>query len=223
MVVYLIIFGTRGVTYTKGQGTFFCPACGESEYRIRRVRRFFTLYFIPLIPLDLLGEYVECGSCRDSYKLAVLELAPGPSAAEFEAEFQVVTRRLMALMALADGVVTADEIETVREIYNDLAKKDWSSAEIAEEIEAARGDGRSVEDYTRSVIGSLNDRGKELALSAALMVAAADGEFHDQERELVGKIGEALEMTPAHVKGVISELLSSARPEPGKAKSGGAA
>jgi tellurite resistance protein len=210
MGVYLIIFGTRGVTYTRGQGTFRCPACGEAEYRVRRVRRFFTLYFLPLIPLDLLGEYVECQSCKDTYKAAILEMSP--SAADFEAEFQVVTRRLMALMALADGEVSDEELETVREIYNDLAKKDLSTAEIAEEIEAARTDGRSVEDYTRSVIGSLNDRGKELVLSAALMVAAADGEFREEERDLVGKIGDALEMSAAHVRGVIAELLASAEP-----------
>jgi tellurite resistance protein len=208
MGVYLIIFGTRGVTYTRGQGTFHCPACGEAPYRVRRVRRFFTLYFVPLIPLDLLGEYVECRRCKDTFKPAILELSPG--AADFEAEFPVVTRRLMALMALADGEVSDEELETVREIYNDLAKEDLSRDEIAEEIEAARDDRRSVEDYTRSVIGSLNDRGKELVLSAALMVAAADGEFRDEERELVGKIGDALEMSSAHVKGVIAELLASA-------------
>jgi len=39
-----ILFGTRGITYSAGDGTFFCPECNaKAKYRKRRVRRFFTL------------------------------------------------------------------------------------------------------------------------------------------------------------------------------------
>ena len=74
----LIIFGTRGVTYRKAKGNFSCPACQTlTSYRHRRQRRFFTLYFIPVIPLDLLNEWVECDQCRGTFKMAVLELMSG--------------------------------------------------------------------------------------------------------------------------------------------------
>ena len=52
-MVFLIIFGTRGVTYSVATGEFHCPSCAiKRGYDHKRVRRFFTLYFIPLIPLD---------------------------------------------------------------------------------------------------------------------------------------------------------------------------
>ncbi len=38
------------------------------------------------------------------------------------------------------------------------------------------------------------------------MVAAADGEFQDEEKELIGAIGQALQMTPAHMNGVIASM-----------------
>jgi hypothetical protein len=50
----MIIFGTRGITYTKDRGTFFCPGCSsEQPYEWKRVRRVFTLYFILVIPLNV--------------------------------------------------------------------------------------------------------------------------------------------------------------------------
>ena len=69
----LIIFGRRAVTGDQGGGTFHCPRCGPDQpYMHKRVRSFFTLYFIPLIPMNTLGEYVECGRCQGQYKPEVL-------------------------------------------------------------------------------------------------------------------------------------------------------
>ena len=43
----MIIFGTRGVSSTTGSGRFYCPRCEqERPYHSKRMRRFFTLYFI---------------------------------------------------------------------------------------------------------------------------------------------------------------------------------
>jgi hypothetical protein len=70
-----IIFGFRGITYSKERGTFDCPYCREqTSYVRKRIRRFFTLFFIPLIPLDLLLEYVECQRCCHTCRPEVLSL-----------------------------------------------------------------------------------------------------------------------------------------------------
>src|SRR5258708_6295186 len=70
----MIIFGTRGVTWNGESGEFVCPGCGGTtqQYTRKTIRRFFTLYFIPLIPLDKLGEYIECQHCRNTYNEQVL-------------------------------------------------------------------------------------------------------------------------------------------------------
>jgi hypothetical protein len=74
----LIIFGTKGVTSSTGGGTFDCPGCGPGKpYEHKKVRRFFTLYYIPLIPLETKGEFIECGSCRQTWKPEVLARAGG--------------------------------------------------------------------------------------------------------------------------------------------------
>ena len=69
----LIIFGTRGVTSLKDKGIFFCPSCQTNcNYDHKVVKRFGTLYFIPLLPLDEITNYIECQECKNAYKQEVL-------------------------------------------------------------------------------------------------------------------------------------------------------
>jgi hypothetical protein len=73
----LIIFGRRTMTRTASEGLFHCPRCGpERTYRHKQVKRWFTLYFIPVIPLGLAGEYVECGSCAATFGVELLARIP---------------------------------------------------------------------------------------------------------------------------------------------------
>ena len=206
---FLIIFGTRGVTYTAGEGEFHCPDCGKQPYRHRRVRRFFTLYFIPLIPLDMLGEYIECGRCEGTYKLEVLQLDPDAGRKEFQAEFHAAVKRTLALMSLADGHVDDAEVKTIADIYGSLTDRAVSEDEVRNEIEQARRDGRDVSQYLGTVGGMLNEHGKEMVVRAAVMVAAADGTFQDEEKVLLAGIAKALQMSSAHFNGVLSSMLEA--------------
>ena len=198
------------MTYSAETGQFNCPGCEERrDYQHKRVRRFFTLYFIPVIPLDMLGEYVECKGCLGTYKLEVLSFDPQAGKARVEAEFQSAMKRIMVLMMLADGRVDDSEVETVQKIYGQLSGKDVARADVEREVELARADGRGIQDYVRSLKGSLNDGGKEMVVKAALCVAAADGEFQKEEREMLARIATELEMSAAHFKGLLAEMTSS--------------
>jgi len=70
----LIIFGRKSITGSKGRGEFTCPKCQSKQpYDHKHVRRWFTLYFIPVFPVATVGEYVECGGCQGTFKPIVLE------------------------------------------------------------------------------------------------------------------------------------------------------
>jgi hypothetical protein len=73
-MLFLIIFGRKSVTSSTARGSFMCPACqSQQAYDHKLVRKFFTLYFLPIIPLGTLGEYVECGGCKGTFKPTVLQ------------------------------------------------------------------------------------------------------------------------------------------------------
>ena len=204
----MIIFGTRGVTYNHKAGDFCCPVCGsDGTYKHKRARRFFTLYFIPCIPLDLLGEYIECQACQGTFDLAVLEYDAKGDREAFEAEFHKAIRTTMIQMVIADGVVDDAEIETVQEIYQGLANIALDGIALKEECSNTTP--RDIADVVGELGHTLNQRGKELVLQAAVQVAASDGDFAEEEQELALAIGKALEMTSASTKGVIAEALGT--------------
>jgi tellurite resistance protein len=203
----MIIFGTKAVTRTIAQGQFTCPYCHQSPFRHRQVRRFFHLYFIPLIPLATDGEYVECGMCSGTYDVRILDVATAQDAEQFEARFAVAVRRVMALITAADGVVDPAEIAMMASLYDGLVGKPISEAELREEVDFVRTEGLEVRDYLEEVAGELNGQGKEAVVRAAIGVAMADGEFDDAEHDLVVDVGRALGLTKAHFRGIFEQVL----------------
>ncbi len=203
----MIIFGTRGITTTPEKGAFNCPTCNsKQDFRHRRVRRFFHLYFIPLIPLNQLGEYVECRTCKDTFDLGILDYDPEAIEQQLEAEYQIAIKSVMIHILLADCVIDDAEVDEVSKIYQELTGIHLGVRAVHEEIANVKRGGGSLPNYLKHVQGRLNDEGKEAVIKAALMVALADGEFQQEEKDLLAQIGADLGMTKAHVNGVIADV-----------------
>ena len=207
-MVFVLLLGTRAVTYGSGKGEFRCPGCGAvRSYEKKRVRRFVTVYFLPLVPREVVGEYVECQTCRATFRLSVL--ADDASAATLEAEFHAAVKRVMVLMMLADGRIEPREIETLTRVYEKLAKTALTKDDVEREVSAAKAEGRDLYAYLSSVVGRLNDPGKALVLKAAFFVAAADADVDDAETRLLAELASALEMSPSQFKGVFDDLAAT--------------
>ena len=75
----IIIFGSKVRYKTVGAGQFYCPQCKtRRDYELRQARNWFALYFIPIIPLNTVGEFVTCLTCGTNFQRDVLSL-PVPS------------------------------------------------------------------------------------------------------------------------------------------------
>ena len=101
----LIIFGLRVFYRTIAQGTFHCRRCGgDRQYRHRAGRRWFTLFFLPVIPLNAVGEHVQCTTCRTRY---VTEVLSQPTTAQMQAALPAGMRAAVAAM-LRSGAAAGD-------------------------------------------------------------------------------------------------------------------
>jgi hypothetical protein len=75
----IIFYGSRGIVSHLASGEFFCPHCGtRGRYQLKQVRRFFTLYFIPLFPIGGGMRFVECDQCGSQFQEGVLHYEPPP-------------------------------------------------------------------------------------------------------------------------------------------------
>ena len=211
----MIIFGTRGVAKSLAGGSFHCPTCGDgSPYKHKRMRRFFTLYFIPVIPLNQLGEYVECQRCKGTYHLEVLQHQPEAEAAAIEAHFQSGARRIMIYMLLADGVIDDSEVTMIQAIYSQIAGRPIAEEALRAEIAQMQTAGTPLNQLLAEMRGYLNPEGVEMVIRAAYQVAMADNEFHESERKLLREISVGLGMMPAHFAGLLAELTGQSDQTP---------
>ena len=47
----LILFGTKDRRKVVAEGHFLCPKCGvERHYEVIRIKEWFTLFFVPILP-----------------------------------------------------------------------------------------------------------------------------------------------------------------------------
>lgn len=204
--MFFIVWGWRGREKEIGAGQFFCPDCGtERPYRLVAVNNWFTLYWIPLFKTSELGEFVECGNCKSTFNKRVLEFDPRKDQERFEAAFSIAAKRVMFKMALADGEIDDSEITHITQAFSNITKRGIEEKDIAAEIEAARDDNRSVQDFLREVTPGLNDTGKELVLRSAIAVAKADGTVDPEERRELDEIAKALDLPQAYAKGIFAE------------------
>ena len=70
----MVFIGPRGVLKTPTRGRFHCPRCGVPRpYAYRRLRRYFALFHVPIVPLKGEQEFVQCGYCRCAFRPSILE------------------------------------------------------------------------------------------------------------------------------------------------------
>ncbi|MGB7346294.1 MAG: DUF4190 domain-containing protein [Pirellulaceae bacterium] len=80
----MIIYGYRTRESVVGTGQFPCPNCRTVQFYEHFVLRFwFTLYFLPLIPLHKQGSQVRCCGCRSRFSDEILQAATSPLESQF--------------------------------------------------------------------------------------------------------------------------------------------
>ena len=203
----MIIFGTRGVKFKIDEGTFMCPQCAtERDYKHKKVRRFFTLYFIPLIPLDSLGDFVECQDCKGTFVSRVLEYQPSVGENQFQSEYEKAMRHSMIMMMLADGEIDENELDMVLKIINKFGHNDMTMAELEDLVEVVELQNEPVEKYLSRITPSLNEHGKEIIIECAMAVAASDGHVDQSELDMIMLMADVMKMSKYHIKGLISDI-----------------
>jgi hypothetical protein len=195
----MIIFGTRALTLNKGKpGQFFCPGCNcRRTYQRKKVQRFFTLYFIPLIPLDILQETIQCQTCKQSYKPAVLQHDPTAQREAQQAQFNENIAALLVHFARMSDRRDPVFVGEVAKLYNSLTNAALAGDVISADM--ARNP-LNIIPATERLAPSLNDRGREAVVVGLIKVA---GPIDATKEAALAEVARTLGMTDAHLQGVL--------------------
>jgi uncharacterized tellurite resistance protein B-like protein len=181
----MILIGTMEWASTRLKGMFVCPNCATNQaFRLRASRPFLTLYFIPVLPIGGLSEYVQCMHCRNSFETLVLSNRMLPSdAARTEvstnttATFEEDLLNIIALMMVEDGQVTEDEIRIARRLYENITQSNLSREELGRACSHVRMQRWNTLSFLATAAKRRNHDEKLLIVQAMFGVAGADGEI----------------------------------------------
>lgn len=192
----MIIYGTRTMTSTRGEGTFNCPRCGMGKpYRHQSSDRYFTLYFIPLIPFGSAGTYIECGACGETYDETVLNHNPEAERAHLFANL----RYALEVVLLTAGRTDAQSVTSLRKWYESAANAPMTDQQIGEEIRMAQQAGVRIETFVPAKLGDLTMEGKYLVLRTARDLLGALAAFNERDLQVLRQLGAVLQLPPANV------------------------
>lgn len=202
----ILIWGWKSLFKTLAEGMFHCPNCdADRHYRHRSARKWFTLFWIPVIPLKQLGTFIECDTCQSRYEERVLTL---PTSEQIADNLSIAVRGLVVAIVTADGLVDPAEREHALNVIADSVHSGYTAEMFDADLEAFAG--HSVDEVLAELAGTLNDHGKEHLLSTCIELAMVDGHIDERELDIARRAGAALSMTPSHTKGIISDALERA-------------
>ena len=195
----LIIFGLRAFYHTIGQGVFHCRKCGgDRQYRHRAGRRFFTLFFIPVIPLNKVGEHVQCTTCKTRYVTDVLRL---PTAAQMQAALPAgMQAAAMVMLHAGDPGSPAARQAAVAAIQG-AGQPGFGDAGLLSDVpQSAEATGHAL----GQVAQQLTPDAREWFLAQVVRIGTADGPLTERERQAAYAVAAGLGMTQAQAVGVVT-------------------
>lgn len=201
----MLIIGTVEINLPRGTGQFFCPVCREdAEYKHKQRRNFLTLYFIPVLPLNLVREFVKCQRCETEF---------GPEATEFDrvTVLESLRRgalehiyRAMILMMIADQESSDEEIRVIRRYMERIGGWELSKEHIRADAELATQAMTTAVEYVGRVADKLDEQECEELAVGAFLVATAGGPPSEAQLEDLQWLPLALGMNEQRFREIIA-------------------
>ncbi|EDP94579.1 TerB family tellurite resistance protein [Kordia algicida OT-1] len=172
-----IIFGTRGIKHTISESPVLmnsCPNCSNGSLVNKLYRRWFTLFFIPVIPLDVVDRFYECNNCKSAYNEKIKDILNQSQAVQENVQHQArytYARALVAAMthmSVIDGDFAAEE---EREIMDAIEQFGDVKPELMQVMEQVKRD----QNKDNFVFNLLNEARNELSAEAIMNILAQAG------------------------------------------------
>jgi zinc-ribbon family len=209
----MIIWGFRVIMRVLSSGAFFCPKeDGDRPYNLKSQQRFFTLFFIPIIPLKKFDNLVECQSCRTLYKDNVLQRPTAVTQTSNMAEVvRVATVSMLRTSPQNDVVLAAKAKEQGLRHINEYYPTYDESALTTDVAELEVG---ALPSMLTNIAANVDAQHKEGVLTRLTLTAlGGKGSLTEPERGLLNNVGMTLGLTPPHTRGVIDSVVEQAGPK----------
>jgi hypothetical protein len=201
----MIIFGLSVFWFGAAEaGVFHCPRCGgDRHYRLKVGRRWFTLFFLPVIPLNEVARAVECQTCKGKFETAVLGIA---TAGQIGSALPLIYRTFaVAVLRVGDSPAAR---EFVVRLIGSVGAQGYGPPQLERDLASLPP---RLDDRTYQVVQQFDGNGREQIMLAAARVAMVDGPATDDERKILTGIGEYLGLSVATIHGTLALVAQETR------------
>ncbi|WP_232668145.1 zinc ribbon domain-containing protein [Pseudonocardia sp. TRM90224] len=202
----MLIWGWTVLYKVLATGSFHCPQCGcDRSYRSVRARRWFTFFFIPVILLQTLGDYVQCDTCGSYFDEIVLTV---PTREQLHQWLPQAVRVMLVTVVRDAAVADPAAREEAATAIADAGLPGYNRRHLDVDLATLPGDVASMFGEWVEYLGL---EGREYLLTTAATIVTRDGHFSEQRRRLIDYMGAVLRMSPMHVVGVLRMAGSGVR------------
>jgi len=195
----LLIWGWRSLLKVLGVGEFHCPRCqADRPYQLIRPRRWFTVFFIPVIPLSWGEPFVECKACKGAYRQEILTT---PTNAQFSYMLALGARALFAKTVWAGFSHDESMIDRAVSMLQRFVDPAYNEANLVADVQGFSGHG--LHEYLSPLAAHASPEGREGLLTAAASFAWSQGTPPSAVAEVISEAGAALQLSPTHVAGIV--------------------
>ena len=189
-----IIFGTRGLKHTVKDSPVLansCPNCQGGDLQNKLYRRWFTLFFIPVIPLDTIDRFYECLRCGSAYNENIKTLLAQSAQdqkkenEELRALFGSAVIATMTHMAMIDGNYAPEEEREILDMISNFEGMENDLKALVEKIKIEGNKDNQVFNILNSAKAKLSSEAVLNILAQAGVVLLADGVIEKEEEELL--------------------------------------
>ncbi len=205
----MIIWGSRSMKKTVSTGRFHCPRCGpDKTFEEVQVNRWFTLYFIPFIPLGSRGTYVECKACGGTFDATAKTYDPEVAQAEFQAKLDSAVARTALVLMSAGGEVTDANLEHLSDLMETQLRRVVEPERLREVLTDVQTRKLTAKSVLTPLAGSLSNDGKNLVLH--LVLASVDGAaLSPAQRKVFDEAGVTLGFKRKDLETLLTPALQS--------------
>jgi hypothetical protein len=198
----VLIIGFRILWRTLRGGTFHCPNENtDRPYLLQEARRFFAVFFIPLIPIGKAGQAVRCESCKARFPVQVLDR---PTVVDRGEQVAHAIRTAVVAMVAADPGASGDSFARLRALeLVGRYRSDYGDAQLAEDLRLLPV--HDVQSVMSQVAPAFDDPSKERVVTDLVAIATVNGPMSASERRVLDAFAAGIGMTPAHLRGVLAE------------------
>jgi hypothetical protein len=208
-VQVFIIWGWKVVRTVLGSGWFYCPQChSDTEYRHLALRRWFHIFFLPIIPLKRLGTLVECSQCQTAFTEQVLQSA---TLEVFEHHQGLANRAVVAHLVSQSAPTDSDALAVgLRALASAPGIPHGFDADALVTDISIFSDLDAVMPYLQPIAVQMTIEGREDFLRRMFVLIADLPHVSPDSDRAIEAVASALALSSAHLAGIRQSVQSGA-------------